>query len=537
MSRRPEERGHQAGEAPQQQPGVPARHESEQAHADRPQRADQIEGGPGAAVGQVRACQGSHARSRRRRGRRRRPPARPRTGRRGRPARPHRPGRAPQPGAERDAGEDRGLALHAEERLLAGLPADVHAGSAPQSTPRSHVGVRAGFHGKIRIRAVLLPADALTARREQKSAAAVEVVPHRTAPTTLRPGGELRVGYVVIGVRAGVTREHAPHNAESPAGAKAPTGPPASARSANPYTFSGKWHATWCAYPAADGDADLQQRRLLRAAHVLRLPAAGVEPAAGGRVDRRGDVADQADALHLPLGLAALAVRVRDRDRGQQRRGVRVVRPGVDVGLVGDLDDLAQVHHRDAVGDVAHHRQVVGDEHVRQVQLVLQVLQQVHHLGLDGHVERGDRLVGDDQLGLQGQGPGDADALALAAGELVGVAVVVLRGQAHQRQQVLHGLLHAVGRLDALDVEGRADDGADGVPRVQRGLRVLEHHLDVPAQRPQLALAHVRDVAPLEHDLPGWSARPGGPASCRSWTCRSRTRRPGRGSPRRGRRS
>ena len=48
------------------------------------------------------------------------------------------------------------------------------------------------------------------------------------------------------------------------------------------------------------------------------------------------------------------------------------------------------------------------------------ILEQVDHLRLDRHVERGDRLVGHEQLGVQGQGPGDADALALAAGELVG---------------------------------------------------------------------------------------------------------------------
>ena len=59
---------------------------------------------------------------------------------------------------------------------------------------------------------------------------------------------------------------------------------------------------------------------------------------------------------------------------------------------------------------------------------LLQVLHQVEDLGLDGHVEGRHRLVGHDQLGLEGQGPGQADPLALAAGELVGVAVDRLAG-------------------------------------------------------------------------------------------------------------
>ena len=42
-------------------------------------------------------------------------------------------------------------------------------------------------------------------------------------------------------------------------------------------------------------------------------------------------------------------------------------------------------------------------------------LEQVEHLRLDRHVERGDRLVADDEVRLQDERAGDADALALAA--------------------------------------------------------------------------------------------------------------------------
>ena len=62
----------------------------------------------------------------------------------------------------------------------------------------------------------------------------------------------------------------------------------------------------------------------------------------------------------------------------------------------------------------------------RQPELALQVAQQVEDLRLDRDVERGDRLVGDDHLRLQRERARDADALALAARELVRVAVVVL---------------------------------------------------------------------------------------------------------------
>ncbi len=49
--------------------------------------------------------------------------------------------------------------------------------------------------------------------------------------------------------------------------------------------------------------------------------------------------------------------------------------------------------------------------------------QQGEDLGLDRDVERGRRLVGDEQAWATGQRHRDGDALPLAAGELMGVAV------------------------------------------------------------------------------------------------------------------
>jgi hypothetical protein len=91
----------------------------------------------------------------------------------------------------------------------------------------------------------------------------------------------------------------------------------------------------------------------------------------------------------------------------------------------------------DPLTDVAHHREVVGDEEVGEVELGLEVLEQVDDLGLDRDVEGGDRLVADDQLGVEGEGAGDADALPLAAAELVRVAVVEVGVQADHPEQLL----------------------------------------------------------------------------------------------------
>ena len=63
------------------------------------------------------------------------------------------------------------------------------------------------------------------------------------------------------------------------------------------------------------------------------------------------------------------------------------------------------------------------DQHDGHAEARLQLAQQLEDLRLDGDVERGRRLVGDQQLGVAGERHGDHHALAHAAGELVRVVV------------------------------------------------------------------------------------------------------------------
>ena len=80
----------------------------------------------------------------------------------------------------------------------------------------------------------------------------------------------------------------------------------------------------------------------------------------------------------------------------------------------------------------------MGDEEIGQAELALQILEQVQHAGLDADVERGDRLVQHHHLGPDGERAGDADALALAAGEFMGIAAGMLGRELHQAQQLGH---------------------------------------------------------------------------------------------------
>ena len=67
--------------------------------------------------------------------------------------------------------------------------------------------------------------------------------------------------------------------------------------------------------------------------------------------------------------------------------------------------------------------EVMRDEDVRQTHLLLKLFEKVQDLRLNGHVQRGNGLVADDQLRLHRKSAGNADSLAAAAVEFVGIAV------------------------------------------------------------------------------------------------------------------
>src|SRR5262249_31330479 len=94
------------------------------------------------------------------------------------------------------------------------------------------------------------------------------------------------------------------------------------------------------------------------------------------------------------------------------------------------------------------------------------------------------------------------DPLSLPTGELVREAVVVLRRQAHGLQELLHACLALAGVAEPVDLHRIADDRADALSRVQRGVRILEDDLHLAPQRPERRAPQPTDVVALEDDLP-----------------------------------
>ena len=184
---------------------------------------------------------------------------------------------------------------------------------------------------------------------------------------------------------------------------------------------------------------DVVQRGLDLGADLLGPPAARAETATAGRVGRGRRVTLQHDANAAPA-------RSTDREWVPPTATlcIRVRGSPVQLRSRGQLDDLAEVHHRNTMAEVTNHRQVVGDEQVRQPELVAQPLQQADDLGLNADIECGHGLVEGDQVRRQGEGAGYADALPLAAGELVRVPIGGIRTELHLLEQFVDAFASAV---------------------------------------------------------------------------------------------
>ena len=145
------------------------------------------------------------------------------------------------------------------------------------------------------------------------------------------------------------------------------------------------------------------------------------------------------------------------------------------------LHHLAILDHDHVMGHGAHHRQVMADKQVGQAVFVLQFAQQRHHLFLHRTVQGRGGFVEQHQRGLEHQGAGNGDALALATGKLMGVTMPAGGVQPHVLEHLDH-LRFAVGQAArCVHFQALADDLLHRHARAEAAIGVLEHHLHLLA--------------------------------------------------------
>ncbi len=258
--------------------------------------------------------------------------------------------------------------------------------------------------------------------------------------------------------------------------------------------------------------AHIVQRRLGVGAERGYELATGMKAAAGGRIDRVGRIARD-------RRLFSAVVRIHRGHRGEQGLGVGVPRVLEDRLRRADLGHLAEIHHHHAIGHEAHDVEVVGDEDEGEAERPLEIEQQVEHLRLDRLVERGNRLVEDEEARLERERAGDVDALALAARDLVRIAPGEARRLEPDPMEQVVGARDRGAPPQSVHARAEGDGVLDRQPRIERGVAVLEHHLHLLAERPEVEgarahrLAVEQDLAAIKRDDLHDKARGGGLAA------------------------
>ena len=164
----------------------------------------------------------------------------------------------------------------------------------------------------------------------------------------------------------------------------------------------------------------------------LEMLAAGPEVAAGGTLVGQRQLTGNRN--QRPRGL----VRTRQGNRPEQPLGIGVPH------LVEDLFDragfhrFAGIHHRDAVAGLQDQAQVVRHEDHGGAEFLGQLLDQLDDARLHRHVERGGRLVEQQQRRFGQQAHRDNHPLLLTAGELmrIGSEQTLRVGQFHRLEYV-----------------------------------------------------------------------------------------------------
>ena len=78
----------------------------------------------------------------------------------------------------------------------------------------------------------------------------------------------------------------------------------------------------------------------------------------------------------------------------------------------------------------------MADEKIGQIFLALQLPQQINDLCLDSSVQRRSGLIEDDKTRFENHGPGQGNALALTARELVWVTMAAFGVESHLGQGI-----------------------------------------------------------------------------------------------------
>ena len=249
--------------------------------------------------------------------------------------------------------------------------------------------------------------------------------------------------------------------------------------------------------PAAD-ESSVERLRPAASRHGNARSRAGSADGIGSRA------ADRARSGTSPPIVRSAGIAAERNHALDQSARVRMLRVGEDPLDAAVLDHLARVHHADVVGELGDETEIVRDEDHRRARVAPDRPDEIDDLRLHGHVERGRRLVEDQQPRPPRHRHRDHHALAHAARELVRIRVEhALRIADPELAQEIGDARgeRGVARESRVPGRGLGDLLAGGQQRIEIRHRILEDVADrLPAERAQRSRIERREVDAVEHD-------------------------------------
>ncbi len=131
------------------------------------------------------------------------------------------------------------------------------------------------------------------------------------------------------------------------------------------------------------------------------------------------------------------------------------------------LDEFSFEHNQNTIRKIGDNTEVVGDKEDGHAELISEIAKEVENLGLDGDIEGGGGFIGDEKLGLAGEGHGDHGPLLHSTRKLVGIITRAEFGIADADEfEETSDFSGGARKFGLMEAEGFGDleaDGKDGV--------------------------------------------------------------------------
>jgi hypothetical protein len=229
---------------------------------------------------------------------------------------------------------------------------------------------------------------------------------------------------------------------------------------------------------------DFPQWCRLGPANLFCILAARVKITASGGISWISHFAAQIELLPgSPLTNA--------RHRGEERFRVWMPRALKEVPRCRQFYDLPDVHDGNSRRNEFNDGEVMRYKQVRQIEPLLQILEEIQDLRLDGHIESRDRFIGDNELRIERKRPCDTYALSLPSGKRVRVSSQILAVEIDQLHEFTDPILKLLARGNPIDEQRLTDCFKNCHSGIQRGKRILKNELHMLSKSSQFSLWQV----------------------------------------------